>query len=203
MRIDQFLKHFDFRYTQPQWASLASVIKAQPGKHDTDEIRETLEREARRYLVVPKLDSAPRRANRAHAKKVIHGCEYLKHLLSEQSVAREGPFETLVPEFEYAALVDKIEELRSVAEFVVVNNRPLSQKKRQADPRRDKYFATVCDLWVNTIGGRNTTSFDRRKGRATGPFVDFLFHAANPVLNGFTPNGAARFIKRWKKGMAV
>jgi hypothetical protein len=104
---------------------------------------------------------------------------------------------------EYDAIVDKIKQLENAAKLVAANNQPLSQKRRQADPRRDKYLAALCDLWVTEIHGRPTTSYRRAAGKASGHFVDFLVSAAQPVLKQFTPNGAGRFVKRWKKSMAV
>jgi hypothetical protein len=148
--------------------------------------------------------NVPRRDNLALANEVVKCCERLKSLLSESNVFREGSFYTAFKSRpEYQAIIDKIDELRDVAKLVAKNNRPISQKRKQAHPQRDKYLQALCDLWVTEIHGRPTTSYLRVAGKASGPFVDFLVSAAQPVLKQFTPNGAGRFIKRWKKRMAV
>jgi hypothetical protein len=181
------------------------VIDSQPGKHDKKNIRETLERLAFQFLLVPKIEThVPRRENLALAEAVIKCCDRLKTLLSETNVLREGSFYTAFgSRDEYDAITNKIEELEDAARLVAANNQPLSQKQKQADPRRDRYLRALCDLWVTEMHGKPTRSYDRRTGRPRGPFVDFLVGAAQPVLQGFTVHSAHRFLKRWRPGMAV
>jgi hypothetical protein len=199
--IKEFLKVFGFQYSVSQWAEIERAIKAQPGEHDIKEIRETLEREAHRYRVVPQLEAKTQRGdiNFKYAKKVAQACEHLKRLLAEPAYSRDYSLADLVSPSECDTIVDALKRLRGKAEAIAANNRPLSQKNRRADPHRDKYLGTLCDLWVNTIHGPTTTSYRRAKGEASGPFVDFIFLVARPVLGQFTPNGAASFIKRWRK----
>ena len=205
MREDEFLKVFDFEYTVIQWEQIACVIDKQPGGHDKKKLRDKLELLARQFRIVPQLEAhVPRQVNFTQANEVVKCCEWLRSLLSEANVLRENSFKTAFKaRDEYDAIVDKIKQLENAAKLVAANNQPLSQKRRQADPRRDKYLAALCDLWVTAIHGRPTTSYRRAAGKASGPFVDFLVSAAQPVLKQFTPNGASRFIKRWKKRMAV
>jgi hypothetical protein len=205
MQEDEFLKVFDFEYTASQWKQIERVIDTQPGSGDKKKLREKLELLARQFRLVPQLEAhVPRRANLTQANAVVKCCERLKNLLSETNVLREGSFHTaLKSRDKYDAIIDKIEQLENAAKLVAANNRPLSQKRRQADPRRDRYLAALCGLWVDEIHGKPTTSYRRAAGKASGPFVDFLVSAAQPVLKQFTPNGARRFIERWKKGMAV
>jgi hypothetical protein len=205
MKDDEFLKVFDFEYTESHWELIERLIDAQPGKHDKKKIRETLELSARRFRLVPQLEAhVPREANLALANDVVKCCEHLKNILSETNVRREGSFHTAFESRdEYDAIINKIEELEDAAKFVAANNGRLSQKRRNYDPRRDKYLAAVCNVWVKEIHGKPTTSYRKRAGEASGPFVDFLVRAAGPVLKQFTPNGARNFIRRWKRGMAV
>jgi hypothetical protein len=204
MRDDEFHKVYDFQYTAGQWKQIERVIDTQPGNHNKKHICEKLELLARQFRLVPQLEAhVPREANLTQANDVIKCCERLKNLLSETNVIREGSFYTaFTSRDEYDAIIDKIEELEDAAKLVAANNQPLSQKRRQADPRRDKYLAALCDVWVTEVHGRPTTSY-RKGGHATGPFVNFLVSAARPVLNQFTPDGARRFIRRWRRGMAV
>jgi hypothetical protein len=205
MKEDKFLEVFDFQYTASEWAQIKRVIDKQPGKYDEKAIREMLELKARQFRVVPQIEAnVPRRDNLALANEVVKGCERLKSLLSESNVLREGSFYTAFKsQSEYDAIIDKIEELLDVAKLVAANNRPISQKRKQSDPLRDKYLGALCDLWLNEILGKPTASYDRAAGEPSGPFVDFLVNTAQPVLGQFTAHGAYRFIKRWKKGMAV
>jgi hypothetical protein len=204
MREAEFLKVFDFEYAD-QWGQIERVIDTQPGKHDKKRLQEKLELLARQFRIVPQIKAkVPREANFALANNVAKCCQRLKSLLSEPNVTREGSFHTAFKSRdEYDAIIDKIEQLEDAGRFVAANNRPLSQKRKQADPRRDEYLAALCELWVKEIHGRATTSYDRAAGKASGNFVDFLVSAARPVLKQFTPNSASRFIKRWKKSMAV
>jgi hypothetical protein len=205
MREAEFLTHFDFEYAASQWQQIERVIDTQPGGHDKKKLRENLELLASQFRLAPQLEAhVPRQANLTQANEVAKCCERLKSLLSEANAFREGSFYTAFESRdEYDAIIYKIKQLQRAAKLVAENNRPLSQKRRQADPRRNKYLAALCDLWVNEIHGRPTTSYDRAAGKASGHFVDFLFSAARPVLKQFTPNGASGFIKRWKKSMAV
>ena len=204
MKEDKFREVFDFQYTAGQWAEIKRVIDTQPGTHDEKEIRETLELKARQYRVVPQIEAnVRRRDNLVLARKVAKDCEDLNSLLSETNVFREGSFYTAFKSRpEYEAIIDKIEELLDAAKFVAANNRPISQKRKQADPRRDKYLGALCDLWAKDIGGKLTTTYHRGRGELSGPFIDFLVSAAKPTLRQFTPNSAYRFIKRWRPGMA-
>lgn len=205
MREAEFLKVFDFEYTATQWEQIVRVIDTQPGSHDKKKLRDELELLARQFRLVPQLEAhVPRRANLTQANGVVKSCKRLLDLLSEANVLREGSFKTAFESRgEYDAVVGRIKQLEKSAELVVANNQPLSKKRRQADPRRDKYLAALCDLWVTEIGGRPTTNYLRAAGKPSGPFVDFLVFVAQPVLRQFTPDGASRFVKRWKKGMAV
>jgi ribosome-associated translation inhibitor RaiA len=204
MRDDEFHKVFSFQYTASQWKQIERVIDTQPGDHHKKHIREKLELLARQFRLVPQLDvHVPREANRTQAYDVIECCERLKNLLSETNVIREGSFYTAFKSRdEYDAIINEIEELEDAAKLVAGNNQPLSQKRGQADPRRDKYLAALCDVWVTEVHGRPTTSY-RKGGHATGPFVIFLLSAALPALKQFTPDGARRFIRRWRRCMAV
>lgn len=147
MKDDEFLKVFDFEYTESHWQLIERLIDAQPGKHDKKKIRETLELSARRFRLVPQLEAhVPREANLALANDVVKCCEHLKNILSETNVRREGSFHTAFElRDEYDAIINKIEELEDAAKFVAANNGRLSQKRRNYDPRRDKYLAAVCN----------------------------------------------------------
>jgi hypothetical protein len=204
MREDEFHRFFNFQYTASQWEQIERAIDTQSGNHNKKHIYEKLELLARQFRLVPQLEAqVPREANLTQANDVIKCCERLKNLLSETNVIREGSFYTAFKSRdEYVAIIDKIEELEGAAKLVEANNRPLSQKRRQADPQRDKYLAALCDVWLTEVHGRPTTSY-RKGGPATGPFVDFLVSAGRPVLKQFTPDGARRFIRRWIRGMAV
>ena len=95
MRSDKFHQVFDFRYTATQWEKIELVIDSQPGKHDKKNIRETLERLAFQFLLVPKIEThVPRGENLVLAEAVIKCCDRLKTLLSETNVVREGSFYT-------------------------------------------------------------------------------------------------------------
>ena len=155
MKEDKFCKVFDFQYTADQWAQIKRVIDKQPGKHDEKTIRETMELKARQFRVVPQIEAnVPRRDNLALANDVVKGCERLKSLLSESNVLREGSFYTeFKSRSEYDAIIDKIDELRDVAKLVAANNGPISQKRKQSDPGRDKYLGALFDLWAKDIGG--------------------------------------------------
>jgi hypothetical protein len=205
MKEDKFREVFDFQYTADQWAQIKRVIDKQPGKHDEKSIRETMELKARQFRVVPQIEAnVPRRDNLAMANEVVKGCERLKSLLSESNVLREGSFYTAFKSrSEYDAIIDKIDELRDVAKLVAANNGPISQKRKQADPRRDKYLGALFDLWAKDIGGKLTTTYHRGSGEPSGPFIDFLVSAAKPTLPEFTPHSAYRFIRRRRTRMAV
>jgi hypothetical protein len=152
---------------------------------------------------VPQLETkTPRDANLAYAKNVIQACEHLKDLLTESAFSRDYSLESLASQSECNAIVNQVKKLQKTAEAAAVNNSSISRKIRRADPRRDEYLKILCDLWVNIIRGPKTTSY-KRAGEASGPFVDFLYLTALPVLGQFTRNGAASFIKRWRNGMAV
>ena len=43
MEDNEFLKVFDFQYTESQWEQIERLIDAWPGKHDKRKIQETLE----------------------------------------------------------------------------------------------------------------------------------------------------------------
>jgi hypothetical protein len=205
MKENKFLEVFDFQYAASQWTQIKRLIDKQPGKHDENAIRETMELKARQFRIVPQIEAnVPRRENLALANEVVKGCERLKGLLSESNVRREGSFYTAFRSpSEYDAIIDKIEELLDVAKLVAANNRPISQKRKQSDPRRDKYLGALCDLWSKEIRGKLTTSYHRGRGEPAGPFIDFLVSAAKPTLRQFTSHSANRFIRRWRKGMAV
>jgi hypothetical protein len=205
VKDDEFIKIFDFEYTASQWKRIECVIDAQPGNHDKENIRKNLELLARQFRVIPQIEAnVPRRDNLTLANSVLKCCQHLKSLLSESNVVREGSFYTAFGSpAEYEAFINTIEELQGAAKLVAANNKPLSPKKRNYDPHRDKYLGALCDLWVKQIHGKPTTSYRKGGGGATGPFVNFLVGTAGPVLIQFTPDGANRFIKRWKKGMAV
>jgi hypothetical protein len=204
MRADEFHKVFDFQYTASQREQIERVINTQPGNHNRKHVCEKLELLARRFRLVPQLEAhIPRKANLTLANDIIECCARLKKLLSEANVIREGSFYTAFKSRdEYDAIIDKIGELEDAAKLVAANNRPLSQKRKQADPWRDKYLAALCDVWVTEVHGRPTTSY-RKGAHATGPFVNFLVSAGRPVLKQFTPDGARRFIRRWRRDMAV
>jgi hypothetical protein len=205
MKEDKFSEVFDFQYTASEWAQIKRVMDKQAGKYDEKAIRETMELKARQFRIVPQIEAnVRRRDNLVLAKKVAKDCEDLRCLLSETNVFREGSFYTaLKSRSDYDAIIDKIEELLDVAKLVAANNRPISQKRKQSDPRRDKYLGALCDLWSKEIRGKLTTSYHRGRGEPAGPFIDFLVSAAKPTLRQFTSHSANRFIRRWRKGMAV
>lgn len=205
MKEDKFREVFDFQYTAGQWEQIKRVVDTQPGKHDENAIRETLELKARQFLVVPQIEAnVRRRDNLVLARNVIKACGDLKSLLSETDVLREGSFYTAFKSrSEYDAIIDKIEELLDAAKLVAANNRPISQKRKRSDPRRDKYLGALCDLWAKQIRGKLTTSYQRGRGEPAGPFIDFLVSAAKPTLRQFTPHSAYRFIKRRRTGAPI
>jgi hypothetical protein len=205
MKDDEFHEIFDFQYTASQWKQIERVIDTQPGNLNKKQICKKLELLARQFRLVPQLEARmPREANLIQANDVIECCERLKNLLSEANVIREGSFYmAFKSRDEYVAIIDKIAELEDAAKLMAANNRPLSQKRKQADPLRDKYLGALRYLWVTEIHGKPTTSYSKRAGQASGHFVDFLVSTACPVLKQFTPNGARRFIRRWTGDMAV
>ena len=198
-----FSATFDFAYSAEQWAAIERVVQTQPGQPDTTELRETLERAARCYLIVPRLAERTDRGDaiRAYAQKAARTFGEAQAVLTSPMYARDYSLGTLLSPDERDAAVSMLKHIEKRAQTIAAHNVPLSQKVRQADPQRDTYLAALCSIWTQTVRGKKTTSF-RRAGEATGPFVDFIFLAAQPALKHFTRNGAASFIKRWRR-MAV
>jgi hypothetical protein len=98
MDLATFSEVFDFGYSIKQWAEVERVIKTQPGQHNMPELRDTLERAARCYLIVPRLAERTDRgtANRAYAQKVARASGELRALLTSPVYARDYSLGTLL-----------------------------------------------------------------------------------------------------------